>query len=225
MREGAVGKIKGSDQVIGQTMHIQRNRSRIGDVIGEIEGTAEVRWEVARLVEVCHSDEEDTSMKVDPVKCIDVYVLDIAATFRVRLDEESVAGTGPNHLIRIGIDILDTTRKFATQSDRAPGTLEYIIPDHNVLGRHVDTATIAIASRLDCNIIVASLERAILDHHMITALRITAIGIRNRDAGGHCIDRYMCAQGRMQLPELGMTQCHAMDEHFGTAIRFDKCGA
>ena len=179
MRECAVGEIKGSDFISGQTMHIQHDWSRIDDVIAEVEGTTEVRWEVARLVEVRHSNEEDSSMEVDTMKCIDIYIFDISATFSVRLDEKSIAGASPNYLVGIDVDILDTTSEFATQSDRTPGALEHIIPDHNVLGRHVDTATIAIATRLDCNIIVTSLERAILDHHMITALRITAVGIRN----------------------------------------------
>src|SRR5437879_12363063 len=52
VREGAVGQIEGSRVVSGQPVHVQRDWSRVDGEVGQIEGAAEVRQEVAGLAKV-----------------------------------------------------------------------------------------------------------------------------------------------------------------------------
>ena len=205
VREGAVGQIEGSRVVSGQPVHVQRDRSRVDDEVGEIEGTAEVRQEVAGLAKVVHEDEDDCAVEVGTVEPVDMHVPGEPAAFGVRLHEEGVPGTAPDRRVVVGVDVLNAAGHLAAETDRAHGAFELVVPDDDVLSGYVDPATICVPARLDGDVVVAGQERAVLDHHVVAAFGIAAVAVHTRVVGCHAVDGYVPAQGRMQLPEEGVT--------------------
>src|SRR3989454_12306575 len=64
VREGTVGQIEGPRLVVGQSLQVQSNRSRVDDEIGKVERTAEVRKYVACLAKVAHGGERSEERRV-----------------------------------------------------------------------------------------------------------------------------------------------------------------
>src|SRR5581483_576725 len=167
-REGAVGHIDVPDLVVGESIEIEHLSSAGNDDIVKIEGTAEVGREASSLAVVVHGNEDHSVAEFVPMKGVDVDVPGKSAAQGVRLHVVDESGASPHCRVREGVDVLDTAGQFTSQSDRAPGTFKLVVPDDDVLGGHVDPASVRITSRLDRDIVIASTQRAILDHHMIT---------------------------------------------------------
>ncbi len=115
VREGAVGQIEGPRLIVGQSMQVQRNRSRVDDEIGNVEGTAEVRQEVACLARVAHGGEDGCAVEAGTVKPVDVHIPGESAAPGVRLHVEGVPGTTPDRRVIVGVDVADATSQLAAQ--------------------------------------------------------------------------------------------------------------
>ena len=76
VREGTVGQIEGPRLVVGQSLQVQSNRSRVDDEIGKVERTAEVRKYVACLAKVAHGGEDGCTVEAKTVKRVDVHIPD-----------------------------------------------------------------------------------------------------------------------------------------------------
>ena len=91
--------------------------------------------------------------------------------------------------------VLATTADFRANHHAAVSVLHFAVADDDVLGGHVALTSIAVASALDGDAVVARIEETVLDQHAVAALRVTAVTV------GTVVDHLHAAHGdvgRMQ---------------------------
>ena len=108
-----------------------------------------------------------------------VDILDDATTTGVGLDTQYALQLGRVHHTIVGIHILTTARDLRAYHHATMSVLHLAIADDDVLRRHVALTSVAIASALDGDTVVARIEETVLDEYAIAALGIASVAIRS----------------------------------------------
>ena len=147
-----------------------------------------------------------------------VDVLDDAATARVGLDAQHTVQRGRVHLAVLGIDILATTGNLGTDHHTTMAVVELAIADDDVLRRCAGKTALAtltavvVASALDGNAVVASIEETVLNQHAVARLGVAAVTVGTIVVDVHTTYGNVLRQQGMNDPERRAQQGNVLNE-------------
>ena len=107
-----------------------------------------------------------------------IDVLDDATATGIGLDAQYAFQVGGVHHTVVGKDILATATDFRADHHTAMTILHLTVADDDVLRGHVALTTVAVATALDGDTVVAGIEEAVLYQYPVAALRVAAVTIR-----------------------------------------------
>ena len=95
----------------------------------------------------------------------------------------------------------------------------------DVLHRDVHPPPVLVASRLERDAVIAGVEGAALDQHVLARLRVAAVVVGPVRGDRHVADRDARAQHRVDLPHRRIHDPDPFDQDVPAAVRLDEVGA
>ncbi len=161
-------------------------------------------------------NEVDTHYCLAALANLDVTHVDIlvdTATASVCLDAQHAVEVWRVHLAVLCKDVLHAAADLRTYYHAAVAVLHGAVAHDDVLTWNVGTQTVAVASALQCDAVVASSEGATLDEHVLARLWVAAVAVRTVVDNGHVAYGKVLAEQWVHHPERRVEQLHAFDEH------------
>lgn len=126
-------------------------------------------------------------------------IADVSATVAVRFEVDGILHR--TNLYVVHIDILHTTRHFATDAQTVALGIEQAITDHDVPRCPTDTTSIGIASGLDGYGVIAGTESTIFNQHIASRFRVASVIIWEMAIDSHATHNDIATIHRMDGPE------------------------
>ena len=101
----------------------------------------------------------------------------------------------------MGIHVLAAARDLRADDHAPMSVLHLAVADDDVLRGHVPLAAVTVASALDGDTVVASVEETVFDEHTVAALRVAAVAIGTVVDHLHTTHGDVCRVKGMDHPE------------------------
>ena len=177
------------------------------------------------VVLVVEVDLDDGLAALSHLDVAQVDVLNDAASAAVGLDAQYAVQVGRVHHAVVGVDILAAARDFRAYHHAAVPVVHGAPPYDDILRGHVPFSSVAVASALDGNAVVAGAEEAVLYEHTVAALRVAAVAV------GAFADYFHAAHGDvggvqgMDGPEGRLQQGDILQQDALTPVEADQLRA
>ena len=184
---------------------------------GRLEATvAQLSWLVVEV------DFQDGFLALAHGDVAHIDVLDESATAVVGLDaEDALQVRGVHHAV-LGVYILASARDLRADDHAAMSIFHLAIADDDVLARLIPETTVIISAALDGDAVVAGMEYAVLDEHVLACLWVAAVAVRSFIPYGYAIHGYVLAEQWMDDPEWGVEHLDTLDEDALGADEIDE---
>src|SRR3954447_19409577 len=163
------------DRVLRVAAQVERARTASRGEAGHVDVADDrpVRAASTLLVEVV--DQHDTVGHARYLDISHIDLLDHTAAVGIGFDPYRDLEFRAFHQQVLGKDVVHTAGFLAADRESAVAVLHVAVADDDVLAREVAGDAVATAARLERDAVVAGVERAAFDQHVVAALRIAAV--------------------------------------------------
>ena len=154
-----------------------------------------------------------------------VDVLNDATAAGVGLDAHDAIQVGRVHHVVLRIDVAATTRNLRADDHTAVAVLHLAVADDDVLAGAVPEPSVAVASALDGDAVVARVEEAVLNEHAVARLRVAAVAVGPVVGNLHPAHGDVLRQQGMDDPKGRAQQGEVLHQDVLTLIEVDELRA
>ena len=147
-----------------------------------------------------------------------INILDDAAATVAGLDANHAVEVGAVHFAVLHEKIFVTAGDFATDYYAAVSVEHLAVAHDDVLTGHIPCTTVAVATALDGDAVVAGIEYAVFNQYAVARLGVAAVAVRTVIVKGNATHDQVVAEQRVQRPERRIFQRYIFYQHAVAAI-------
>ena len=154
-----------------------------------------------------------------------IYILSHAAAAGVGLQAKYTVEIGRVHLAVFHEHVAATARNLGTDHHATVSVGHRAMAHDDVLRRNVPKASVLVASALDSDAVVARLEAAVLNEHVLARLWVASVAVGAVVDDGQAAHGDILRQQGMHHPEGRAQQGDAFEQNVFTLIKVDELWA